>query len=90
VTASIQKGTTFNNASQYSNPEVDKLFDEGRDASTQQARVPFYNQGQEILAQDMPVLNLHQAPQYAVASTRLHGLWQAANQQWWGSVWASK
>jgi peptide/nickel transport system substrate-binding protein len=90
VTASIQKGTTFNNASQYSNPQVDKLFDEGRDASTQQARAPYYNQVQDILAQDMPVLNLHQAPQYAVASTRLHGLWQAANQQWWGSVWASK
>jgi peptide/nickel transport system substrate-binding protein len=27
VTESIQKGTTFNNASQYSNPEIDKLFD---------------------------------------------------------------
>jgi peptide/nickel transport system substrate-binding protein len=87
VTSSIKQGTTFNNASQYSNPEVDKLFDQGRDAATQAERKAPYDQVQVILAHDLPVLNLHQAPQYAVASTRLQGLWQAANQQWWGSVW---
>ena len=87
VTESIKQGTTFNNASQYSNPEVDKLFDQGRDAPTQAERVKVYNRIQEILARDMPVLNLHQQPQYAVASSRLQGMWQAANQQWWGSVW---
>ena len=87
VTSSIQQGTTFNNASRYSNPEIDKLFDAGRNASVQAERARIYNQVQEILARDLPVLNLHQQPQYAVASTRLQGLWQAANQQWWGSVW---
>jgi peptide/nickel transport system substrate-binding protein len=87
VTESIQKGTTFNNASQYSNPEIDKLFDAGRDAHTQADRQKAYNRIQEILARDMPVLNLHQQPQYAVATSKLQGLWQAANQQWWGSVW---
>jgi peptide/nickel transport system substrate-binding protein len=90
VTSSIHKGTTFNNASQYSNPEIDKLFDEGRDAHDQAERKRIYSQVQQILARDMPVLNMHQQPQYAVATTRLHGLWQAANQQWWGSVWLSK
>jgi peptide/nickel transport system substrate-binding protein len=88
VTESIKQGTTFNNASQYSNPEIDRLFDAGRDASNQPDRARIYFQIQEILARDLPVLNLHQQPQYAVASTRLQGLWQAANQQWWGSVWA--
>ena len=87
VTESIQKGTTFNNASQYSNPEVDKLFNEGRDAATTAARQKPYDRLQEILARDMPVLNLHQQPQYAVATSKLQGLWQAANQQWWGSAW---
>jgi len=87
VTESIAKGTTFNNAAQYSNPEIDKLFDQGRDAATQADRQKAYDRIQEILAQDMPVLNLHQQPQYAVATARLQGLWQAANQQWWGSVW---
>ncbi|AOB32434.1 hypothetical protein AKI39_19470 [Bordetella sp. H567] len=89
VSSAIHKGTTFNNASQYSNPEIDKLFDQGRDAHDQAERKRIYAQIQQILARDMPVLNLHQQPQYAVASTRLHGLWQAANQQWWGSVWLS-
>jgi peptide/nickel transport system substrate-binding protein len=87
VTESINKGTTFNNAAQYSNPEIDKLFDQGRDAPTPAERKKVYDRIQEILARDMPVLNLHQQPQYAVASSRLQGLWQAANQQWWGSVW---
>lgn len=87
VTESIVKGTTFNNVSQYSNPEVDRLFDAGRDAPLQADRQVYYNKIQEILARDLPVLNLHQQPQFAVASSRLQGLWQAANQQWWGSVW---
>ena len=87
VTESIQKGTTFNNASQYSNAEVDKLFDAGRDAPLQPDRQRSYNRIQEILARDLPVLNLHQQPQYAVATSNLQGLWQAANQQWWGSAW---
>jgi len=87
VTDSILKGTTFNNASGYSNPEIDQLFNAGRDASTQEARQLSYNKIQEILARDLPVLNLHQQPQYAVASARLQGMWQAANQQWWGSAW---
>jgi len=87
ITESIKKGTTFNNVSQYSNPEIDKLFDAGRDAHAQAERQRNYNRIQEILARDLPVLNLHQQPQFAVASARLQGLWQAANQQWWGSVW---
>jgi len=87
VTESIAKGTTFNNVSQYSNPEVDKLFDAGRDAHTQSERQKNYDKVQEILARDLPVLNLHQQPQYAVGSARLQGLWQAANQQWWSSMW---
>jgi peptide/nickel transport system substrate-binding protein len=90
VTESIKQGQTFNNASQYSNPEIDKLFDQGRDAHDQAERKRVYAQIQEILARDMPVLNLHQQPQYAVATTRLHNMWQAANQQWWGSVWISQ
>ncbi|APD13385.1 ABC transporter substrate-binding protein [Pandoraea pulmonicola] len=87
TTDSIKKGVLFNNVSQYSNPEVDRLFGVGRDAHIQADRQKAYNRVQEILARDLPVLNLHQQPQFAVASTRLHGLWQGANQQWWGSVW---
>lgn len=87
VSESILKGTTFNNASQYSNPEIDKLFNQGRDAPTTAERQKPYDRIQEILARDLPVLNLHQQPQYAVGSSKLQGLWQAANQQWWGSAW---
>ena len=87
VTDSIKQGTPSNNASRYSNPEIDQLFNAGRDAPAQELRQVSYKKIQEILARDLPVLNMHQQPQYAVASSRLQGLWQAANQQWWGSVW---
>ena len=88
VTESIQKGTTFNNASQYSNPGDRQAV--RRTAATRRRtaeRQKPYNRIQEILARDLPVLNLHQQPQYAVGTSKLQGLWQAANQQWWGSVW---
>ncbi len=62
------QGHHVNNASQYSNPEIDKLFDQGRDAHDQAERKRIYGMIQQILARDMPVLNLHQQPQYAVAT----------------------
>ena len=90
VTDSIQAGTNFNNASRYSNPEVDDLFHKGQNALTHAERAQFYFKAQEILARDLPVLTLHQQAQIDAASTRLQGLFQAANFHWWGSVWLKK
>jgi peptide/nickel transport system substrate-binding protein len=87
---SIKQGTTFNNATGYSNPEVDKLFDEGRDAPNQAARAVAYHKVQEILARDLPVLLVHQQAQIGAASTRLNDMWGAAVYQWWNKVWVRK
>jgi peptide/nickel transport system substrate-binding protein len=87
VTDSIKQGTTFNNASGYSNPEVDDLFNKGRDAATQDERAKNYFKVQEILARDLPVLTMHQQAEIDAATAKLHGLWDAANYMWWDNVW---
>ncbi|HVW57260.1 MAG TPA: ABC transporter substrate-binding protein [Rhizobiaceae bacterium] len=87
VTDSIKKGSTFNNASQYSNPEVDKLFREGQNGRTEEERAKDYFKVQEILARDLPVLTIHQQAEIDAASNRLHDVFFGANYVWWGSVW---
>lgn len=90
TTDAIRPGQNFNNASRYSNPEVDELFDRGRDGYTQAERASFYHQVQRILARDLPVLTIHEQVEIDVASVRLHNLFEAANYLWWGSVWLSE
>ena len=58
LTGSI--GKLYGNASGYSNPEVDKLFDEAEHATGEQARGALYAKAQTILAEDMPLFTLHE------------------------------
>lgn len=87
TTESIRPGQNFNNASRYSNPEVDDLFAKGRDAESQGERAMYYHQVQRILARDLPVLTIHEQVEIDVATVRLQDLFEAANYLWWGSVW---
>lgn len=87
---SIKQGTTFNNPTGYSNPEVDALFNQGRDGANQAARQAAYYKVQEILARDLPILLVHQQAQIGAASVRLRDIWQAASYQWWHRVWVAK
>jgi len=87
VTDSIKQGSTFNNASGYSNPEVDDLFAKGANAATQDERAKYYFKVQEVLARDLPVLTMHQQAEIDAATAKLHGLWDAANYMWWDNVW---
>ena len=45
VTGSIKQGATFNNVSRYSNPEVDKLFADGQNNTTQEERAAALSPG---------------------------------------------
>ena len=57
------RGKTLTTPAVYSNPEVDALFDQGRDAADRSgAQSPLF-QGQEVLAHDLPVLTIHQQAQ---------------------------
>lgn len=54
-TSQISKGTAFNNVGGYSNPEVDRLFEEAALAYPASARQKIYDKLQVILQKDVPV-----------------------------------
>lgn len=55
----------------YSNPEFDRLVAEGDRAATPEAATRLYQQAEDILARDLPVLPLRYAPSNAGHSTRV-------------------
>jgi peptide/nickel transport system substrate-binding protein len=55
ITSQIAKGQVFNNVEGYSNPEVDKLFAEGANATPDSKRKELYEKAQKILVEDVPV-----------------------------------
>jgi peptide/nickel transport system substrate-binding protein len=87
TTEAIRKGSVFVNGSRYSNPEVDALFDQGRDAPTQEERAKAYFKVQEILAKELPVLTLHEQAQITAGSANARNLFLAAHYPWWDEIW---
>ena len=90
TTEAIRKGSVFVNGSRYSNPEVDALFDQGRDAATQEERAKAYFKVQEVLAKELPVLTLHEQAQITVGSAKVQNLYLAAHYPWWDEIWMQK
>ena len=62
------------NRSFYSNPRVDALIDQARRESDQKIRKRLYAELQEILAQDIPYVNLWYFDNVLVHSKRVHGI----------------
>ncbi len=63
----------------YSNPEFDDLLVQGDSAPTQEERVPFYFQAQELLAEDLPSIPLALQTFFAAFPSRLTGMWLDAD-----------
>ena len=55
VTSNIVKGILFSNTQGYSNPEVDRLFDQAAVAIDEAKRQELYTRAQQILADEVPV-----------------------------------
>lgn len=88
VTESI--GKSFGNASAYSNPAVDALFEAGATAPTQDQRAAYYRKLQAILAEELPVLTLHEVEQFNAASADLHGLEDENSLPSWRDAWLDR
>ena len=58
----------------YSNPKVDELIKEGRSTLDQQKRKIIYDQVQQILADDVPYINLWYLDNVLVHTKRVHGI----------------
>ena len=87
VSSAIRKAP-FVNASGYSNPEIDRLFAEGGDATATEGRARAYRQAQVILAEDLPVLPIWQTSLINVATRRVQGKWSwGTGYEFWEEVW---
>lgn len=62
------------NRGYYSNPQVDRLIEEGRRTLDQAKRKAIYNQVQKILAHDLPYINLWYLDNVMVHSSRVQNI----------------
>jgi len=67
----IRQGTHFVNASRYSNPKLDDLLSAGAQEADATRRAEIYGEVQEILAEDMPVVNLFEMEFLTVYNDKL-------------------
>lgn len=81
----------FTNPTGYSNPEVDRLAKAGASTLDLEERAKHYVRLQEIVARDLPAVNLVDRPEVDVASRKVQGLWQrAVPYDGWEFLWMSK
>lgn len=71
ATDQIRKGTSFVNATRYSNPALDDLLDAAAKEPDTAKRAELYGQIQTILATDMPVANLFEMEFLTVSNDKL-------------------
>ena len=74
----IRKGTHFVNSSQYSNADLDTLLGAGMTEPNAEKRSAIYLDIQNILAEDMPVVNLFELEFLTVYNTKLKGAYGSA------------
>lgn len=65
-------GLPFSNASHYANPEVDRLLEAAAIEPDVEKRAQYFKEFQQIIAQDLPVINLAVPVQPVVSSLRVH------------------
>ena len=88
VTGSI--GRPNSNASAYSNPEVDDLFNKGQASTDPEVRGVFYTKAQASLAVDLPVLTLHERALSDGMSRLIEGIDDENFTLMWRDAWRRK
>ena len=71
---SSNKGVSGNRAF-YDNPEVDRLLDEARQEIDEAKRLDLYNQVQEILIEEAPMVYVHHQAYLTGVSQQIEGYW---------------
>jgi peptide/nickel transport system substrate-binding protein len=87
ISSAIRKAP-FLNASGYSNPDVDALFEAGAGLAEQAQRAEPYKKVQVILARDLPVFPIWETALINVASKSVAGKWAwSSGYDYWDEVW---
>ena len=71
--ATVFKTNGPQNYYNYSNPEIDKLYDKGLAELTTETRKPVYKEIYKILNSDLPILYVYQRSDMWVANARING-----------------
>ncbi len=71
--ATVFKTNGPQNYYNYSNPEIDKLYDKGLAELTTETRKPVYKEIYKILNNDLPILYVYQRSDMWVANARING-----------------
>lgn len=79
----------YTNATQYSNPEVDRLFADGESSVDTKERATHYFKLQELISKDVPTVSMHSYTGIDVAKARLQGLW-GDDQLYWTDAWLAE
>jgi oligopeptide transport system substrate-binding protein len=75
------------NNSKYSNPEFDSLMKQGDSADSMQAAIPFYQKGEDILGEDLPVIPMWWRKEAAVYSDNVDKfVWNAVSDADYGAT----
>lgn len=92
VSSNIAKGSPWNNAEGYSNPEVDKLFAEAATAYPDSKRQQLYNEVQAKLVEDVPVAWLMELEFPTIYNCNVHNLIDSAIgvNDAFGTAWIDK
>jgi peptide/nickel transport system substrate-binding protein len=85
----IKKGATFTNSMSYKNPRVDELFAKVARESDVATRKKQFDEIQQILHDEMPVIFLVELSYTHVWNKRVHGLVTNGISMYssWSSVW---
>jgi peptide/nickel transport system substrate-binding protein len=66
----------------YANPQMDQLIEWARGNTTAAARDSLYQQIQDLMVQDCPIIPLYQSSAYAVSKTNVKGIYLDITQTW--------
>jgi peptide/nickel transport system substrate-binding protein len=83
-------GVVLGNAARYSNPEIDRLFALGQSETDLEARGKYYKQAQKILAEDMPILTIHDPIDKEAQGVWLKGMENEYMFPTWRDAWLDK
>ncbi|WP_025030283.1 ABC transporter substrate-binding protein [Nitratireductor aquibiodomus] len=74
ISSNIRKGVMFSNTSGYSNPDIDRLFDEAAVETSDARRQELYSEAQRILVEDAPLLWLTEQRYPTIYDARIENL----------------
>lgn len=68
----FKKGVAFSNATHYDSPEVDHLLEAAAVENDPRTRIDYFRQFQQVVARDLPIVNLVTLKQVTLYNKRVH------------------